>query len=268
LPTTTLNVQRSAAYAGLDVNVVSAQYAEYFSNDNIRPGQGIIRLNMKIFNRGSDHIKIVYYNSVRLIAQGVDPIVPTNLALSAGPDPGKSENGWIDFSVAKQIPLDKLMLQLGDSRIHESLVKIPFKGDFDASRYADRSVKQDLAVNYVFVRKFIPYALNYHLNNVEVRYAFQGVQCKEGQQFYIFDFTVSNPGGGDIIPGSAYNYLRLVINGYNQFPIASTLTDTIHGNAQGVKGQVVFSGPTDMHTLDLIFLKQYGSEQYSYWVNA
>ncbi|MBO0782759.1 MAG: hypothetical protein J2P37_28425, partial [Ktedonobacteraceae bacterium] len=158
--------------------------------------------------------------------------------------------------------------QLGNTTIKESLVKIPFKGSFDPRHYADKTVRQALSFNYIFTRKFINYSLSYHLNSVEVRYAFQGTQCKAGQQFYIFDFSVDNPNGGDVTPGPAYTYARLAINGYNQYPLASTLPETIKGNARGVKGQIVFSGPANMHALDLVFLKQYLSVQYSYEVHV
>lgn len=268
IPTTVLKVQRGATYAGLSMTVVDARYATYFSDDNIRSGQGTIRLNMHVGNTSRDRIKIVYYDNARLLAPDMDPIAPSNLSLSAGPDPGKSENGWIDFSVPKTLSLDKLTLQLGDTRINESLAKIPFTGNYDPNRYNDKVVKQDLQITYEFVKAFVPYDLSYHLTGVEVRYAYQGTQCKAGQQFYIFNFTVDNPSGKEIDPGEAFAYLRLDVNGYNQPPAFSTLAPTFKPGAKGISGQTVFAGPANMHGLNLIFLRQYSSQQQNYNVNV
>ena len=51
MPVTTLDVQRTASYAGLAYTVINAQYATSFSDDNIQAGAAIVRLNMQVANR-------------------------------------------------------------------------------------------------------------------------------------------------------------------------------------------------------------------------
>src|SRR5579863_1330607 len=58
VPITTLNVHRTAMYAGLDFTVTSVQYASSFANDAIHSSQGIVRLNMIAANPSPDDIKI------------------------------------------------------------------------------------------------------------------------------------------------------------------------------------------------------------------
>ncbi len=48
-PITTFQIQRTAPYAGLDMTVISAQYATFFTNDNVHPGPAVVRLNMRIY---------------------------------------------------------------------------------------------------------------------------------------------------------------------------------------------------------------------------
>ncbi|MBE3561798.1 MAG: hypothetical protein IMW89_21635 [Ktedonobacteraceae bacterium] len=252
LPVTTLPVGRTAPYAGLAMTVVSAQYALSFPDDAIRPGPATVRLNMRVTNQSGDHIKLVYYDCARLLVPSMQPVAPTNVSLSAGPQPGKSESGWLDFAVPRDLRLDTLTLQLGNVTLNESPVKIPFGGSFDGGGYADQKVVQDLLFPYTF-RGFV---LNYHLTGVEVRYAYHGVQARAGQRYYVLNFVVDNAGGADVGPGRGFDYVRLVVNGYAQPPIDSSLPETFKAGASGVKGSVVFSAPAGMKNLTVGFLYQ------------
>src|SRR5260370_17845838 len=141
-PMLTFEVQRTAAYAGLEFTLVNAQYATTFIDDDIHSGSGVVRLNMKVANTSSDQINIVYYHIPRLLAPNLSSIAPTNVSLSVGPKPHTSETGWLDFSVSSPLQLSTLQLQLGSTTLGESLVKIPLSGPFDSSRYSDRTSPQ------------------------------------------------------------------------------------------------------------------------------
>ncbi len=262
VPVTTLNVERTAPYAGLDMTVVNAQYATSFSDDNIQSGPAIVRLNMQIANHTSGQVSVVYYSVAHLLVPRLDPVAPTNVHLSTGPKPGARENGWIDFSVAKGVQLNTLTLRLGSTTQNESLVNIPLTGKFNASQYADRVSQQGAVYNYYFSGS----TLTYRLVSVETRFDYEGNQCKVGKQFYIFNFQVANQSGADVSPGYGFDYLRMVVNGYGNPPIDNTLPYTF-GAGKTINGRVVFSVQSGLHNFSLRFLSQTGNGEQDYGVS-
>ncbi|MFL5658842.1 MAG: hypothetical protein ACJ8CB_32245, partial [Ktedonobacteraceae bacterium] len=143
VPILTFNVQRTASYAGLDFTIVNAQYATSFANDGIQSSSGVVRLNMKVANKSTDQINIVYYDIARLLAPKLSPIAPTNVSLSVGPKPGTSETGWIDFSVSSALQLNTLQQQHWSTTLGESLVTKPITGPYNDSRYSNITSPQN-----------------------------------------------------------------------------------------------------------------------------
>lgn len=255
VPITTFNVHRTATYAGLNFTVTSVQYADNFADDNIHASQGIVRLNMIAANKSPDHINVIYYDIARLLPPKGSPIAPTNVNLSVDPASNTSASGWIDFPISSAIPLSSLKLQLGSASLGETLVTIPFSGPFDPGRYSDRTSQQGQTLYYSFHGQ----QLLYHLITVDIRYSYQGVQVKAGEQYYSFNFRVDNPNSFYVAPGYGFDYIRLVLNGPNRPPVINTLPYSFNGRAQGVGGRVVFVAPAGLTTLTLDFLVQYGS---------
>jgi hypothetical protein len=249
---TKFSVQRSITYADLTFTVLNAQYATSFPDDTIQPGPAVVRLNMRVTNKTTDQVNVIYYDVAHLLVPKLNPIAPSNLHLSSGPKPGSSETGWIDFPVAKGIQLATLKLQLGSAALGETLVTIPFNGAFDPNRYAGRSSNQSLTILYDFAGN----TLSYHLNSVDIRYSYRGTECKAGQQFYVLNFSVDNNNGVAVSPGYGFNYVRLVVNGYNQPPIDNTLPYGFKAGAHGVTGRVVYTAPAGLKTLNIAFLLQ------------
>ncbi len=256
VPVTTLEVQRTALYNDVDVTVINAQYAAFFPDDDIHQGKATVRLNVQVANHTSDQINIVYYDVAHLIGPNTNPLTPTNMQLSIGPKPGTSEHGWLDFALPnKQVQLNTLTLQLGSTALNEALVKIPCGGAFNASQYANHTSPQTTTVAYTF----FGHTLMYHLTSVETRFAYQGVQCKAGQQFYALNFKVDNVESGDISPGYGFDYIRLVSSGNGLPPIDNSLPYTFNAGVKGVSGHVVFLAPMSMKRLTLGFLSQNGN---------
>jgi hypothetical protein len=249
---TTFSLQRSITYADLTITVLNAQYATSFPDDTIQSGPAVIRLNMRVINKTTDPVYVIYYDVAHLLVPKLNPIAPSNLHLSTGPKPGSSETGWIDFPVAKGTQLATLKLQLGSAALGETLVTIPFSGAFDPNRYAGRSSHQSLA----FLYNFAGNTLIYHLNSVDIRYSYRGTESKAGQQFYILNFSVDNDNGVAVSPGYGFNYIRLVVNGYNNPPIDNTLPYGFKAGAHGVAGRVVYTAPAGLKTLNIVFLLQ------------
>jgi len=260
---TTFNVQRTATYADLNFTVLNTQYATTFPDDLIQSGPAVVRVNMRVTNKTTNQVSIIYYDVARLLAHKTNPIAPTNVHLSTGPRPGASETGWIDFPVAKGTQLAALKLQLGSITLGETLVTIPFSGSFNPKSYANKLSPQSLTFSYGFQGNI----LDYHLTSVDVRYSYQGTQGKAGDQYYVLNFSVDNNNGVDISPGYGYDYIRLVVNGYNRPPIDNTLPNTFKAGSQHVGGRVVFVAPKGLTTLNIAFLLQYVAGQDNFNVN-
>jgi hypothetical protein len=260
---TTFNVQRAGTYANLSFTVLNAQYASSFPNDTIQTGPALVRVNVSVTNKSTDQISVIYYEVARLLIPGSKPIAPTNVHLSSGPKPGASEVGWIDFPVTKGVQLSTLRLQLGSAALHETLLTIPFRGSFDPNYFAGKTSAQTLTIWYDFSGN----TLVYHLKSVNILYAYRGTQAKVGQQFYVLNFTVDNDNGVMVSPGYGFDYIRLIINGYNTPPIDNTLPHGFKAGAHGVAGRVVYVGPAGLKTLDFAFLLQIVQGQNPYNVN-
>jgi hypothetical protein len=253
----TLSVGRSALYADLNITWNNVQYTTFFSDDPIHAGSATARVTLSVNNPTSNTVVITYYDDVRLLIPGHQPVVPTNLSLSAAPQKGTTQTGWIDFPVAKGISLATLKLQLGNAAANEMLVTIPINGAYNSNQYQTRTVHPALTVNYYFKGWQLPgYTLTYHLVSVDMRYSYNGSETKDGQQYYVLHFTVDNPNGASVSPGYGFDYLRLALNGGNRPPVDNTLPATFKPNAQGVAGSVTYQAPAGLHSLSIVFLRQ------------
>jgi hypothetical protein len=262
-PVKTLNVQRSADYAGLEFSLENAQYATSFMDDNIHPAPAILRLNMHVANKSPEQVSIVYYAVAHLLGPNSSKYNPTNVTLSTGPRPGSSESGWIDFAVPANLQLQTLQLQLGSTLLGESLVTIPFTGHFDGSRYKDRSVAENLTISYYFPNNN-PQLLTYQLTSVDIRYSYGGSQVKAGQQYYVLNFRVTNPNSDKVSPGFGYDYIRLIYNGGPTHPPVDNTLPYGFDALKTTSGRVAFLGPAGIGAVTVDFLTQIGSSGNNY----
>jgi len=260
---TTFHVERMGTYADLSFTVLNAQYAPTFPDDTIRTEQALVRINLQVTNKSTDQVPVIYYDVARLLVPGVKPVVPTNVQLSTGPNPGASDIGWIDFPVNKGIQLPTLKLQFGSLLLGETPLIIPFSGPYDPNHFAGKTYPQTLTIWYDFSGNI----LVYHLKSVNVLYAYRGTQAKIGQQYYVLNFSVDNNNGVTVSPGFGFDYIRLIINGYNTPPVDNTLPHDFKAGAQGVAGRGVYIGPEGLKSLDFAFLVQIVQGQNVYSVN-
>jgi len=253
----TVNVGRSAIYSDLNITWKDIQYTPFFGVDPIHAGPATVRVTLTVNNPTTNTVVIAYYDDVRLLVPGQQPIVPTNLNLSAAPQKGSTQNGWIDFPVAKNVNLNALKLQFGNAATNEMLVAIPVQGSYNAAQYQMRTVHPALTVYYYFKGWQLPgYTLTYHLASVDIRNSYNGVETKGGQQYYVLNFTVDNPNGTTVSPGYGFDYIRLALNGGNRPPMDNTLPFGFKANAHGVGGRVAYLAPAGMHSLNIVFLHQ------------
>lgn len=253
----TVNVGRSAVYADLNMTWKDVQYTTFFGDDPIHAGAATARITLSVNNPTANTVLIAYYDDVRLLVPGHQPIVPGNLNLSAAPQKGSTQSGWLDFPVPQGVDLNTLKLQFGNAATNEMLVVIPVTGTYNAAQYQVRTVHPALTVYYYFKGWQIPgYTLTYHLASVDIRNSYDGTETKAGQQYYVLNFTVDNPNGVTVSPGFGFDYIRLALSGGNRPPIDNSLPNAFKANAHGVGGHVVYQAPAGMHALNIVFLHQ------------
>lgn len=102
---------------------------------------------------------------------------------------------------------------------------------------------------------------------MDIRHSYRGTKSKAGQQFYVLNFSVNNSNGVAVSPGYGFNYIRLVVNGYNKPPIDNTLPYGFKAGALGVAGRVVYTAPAGLKTLNIVFLLQEVEGEDNYTVN-
>lgn len=260
--TTNLPIERSVAYDELTIAILSAQDAATFQDDAIHAGPATVRLNLRVSNTTTGTISIIYYDVARLLLPQHSSTAPSNLTLPTDYKPGTNATGWIDFPIPTGMQLTKMTLQLGSSALNETLVTLPFSGAFNPARYTSRHVPQSLVIYYYFEG----HTLTYHLNSVDISYAYHGSEVKAGDQYYILNFTVDNPNGVVVSPGLGFDYVRLVIDGTNSPPIDNTLPYSFPAGARSVGGHVAYIEQAGMQSLTLAFLRQLvaGQDNYSF----
>lgn len=259
---TTYKVNRTALYADMNMTVVNAQYAPSFSDDLIHSAPAVVRLNMRISNTLKTPVSLVYYEVARLLLPKQPPLAPTNVNLNPNVLPGAPIQGWLDFPVTAGTPLSSLQLQLGVTTLNETLVRIPFSGPFHPELYSGHLSPMSYTIYYTFKGS----TLTFHLNSVDVRYSYGGSEVRAGNQFYVLNFTVDNP-GGDTSPGLGYDYIRFIVNGNARPPIDNTLPYTFKGGSSSIGGHVTFVAQAGLHSLTIGFLYQLYPGMATYSVN-
>lgn len=260
-PTTTVNVQRSAVYNELNVTLLNIQYATSFSDDLIHLGPATVRVNVHVNNPTKDPLGIAYYDVARLLLPKQQVLAPANLNLPALVQGGVTQNGWIDFPVAKNTPLNTLSLQIGNATLSETLVTIPVSGPYTAGQYNDHLYNMNVNINYFFrVYQQAGHWLNYHLKSVGTSYSHQGIEARSGEQYYTLNFTIDNPNGLTVSPGFGYDYIRF----NNRTAQDNSLPHDFNANAHNVSGSVVFLAQANLHSFQLSFLHQVvpGADSY------
>ncbi len=258
----TFDVQRSATYADLQFTVKQVQSAATFSDDTIRMGAVTARVMIVVKNPTPNASALAYYDIMRLLLPGQQPIAPTNLTLPATIASGATQSGWIDFPLTKDLALNTLQLRLGNAATHEVLVTIPMSGTYNPNQFSDHLYHTSVTMDYYYAG----YHLVYHLKSVDVRYAYNGVEGNIGQQLYVLNFTVDNPNGVWVGPGYGFDYIRLILSN-NLPPIYNTLPNGFKAYAQGTGGSVTYAAPSGLHTLNIALLYQLSAGEYTYSVS-
>ena len=244
-PITTVQLNETVPYSGVDFTVVNAQQSKAFLDDDASGTNGMLRLNIKESNTTSSGAAYAYADAARLILPDKSTVAPTNEAQPSGPDAGTTRPNWLDFPVPASDQVSQLTLQLGtDTQAQEN---IPLTGKADLSQYQPKTAHPNVTTQYA--------GLNWTVTSVEVALSLKGKQADKGTRYVTMTLKVDNPSGHDF---NAYwgDYFRLQSGSTTSAPdVGSTnFPLSFAAGSSGTTGNVIFVMPEGSAAYTLILL--------------
>ncbi len=243
-PITTVQINETVPYSGVEFTVVDAQQSKAFLDDNSTGTNGMLRLNIKESNTTSSGANYVYGDAARLILPDKSTVAPANEKQFSGPDAGTTRTNWLDFQVPTSDQISQLTLQLGtDTQAQED---IPLTGNANLSQYQPKTAHPNITTQYA--------GLNWTVTSVEVALSLNGRQADKGTRYVTMTFKVDNPTAHDF---SAYwgDYFRLQSGGTTSAPDGSTnFPIGFPAGSSGTTGNVTFVMPQGSTAYTLILL--------------
>ncbi len=252
-PVTTTQIDASVTYAGVAVTILTAEQSQSFVDDPNTVTAGTVRLNMQEQNRTTSRVSWVYTNIARLILPGGKTIAPSYVQAKIAIAPGITQKSFIDFFVAAGTKISQLTLRLGAA--NEAQMDVPLTGHADLSKYAPKIVNPNGQMTYL--------GLNWTLVSATSQLSIAGQQASKGMSFIIVTLKVDNTLSQVIIPGSAYDYIRLKSGSATVIPKNTTLPVSFDTGEMGKTGTVTFLMPQSGTSFALLLLPQGGSDQAS-----
>src|SRR5437868_5618430 len=135
-PITTMPLNATVTYAGVNITILSAQQSQSFVDDPHTTTTGMVRLHIQEQNKTSTRVSWIYDNIARLVFPGGKTAAPAFVRTGAGIAPGATQESTLDFSVPKSMKISQLTLRLG--AINEEQMEIPLTGHADLHKYAPK----------------------------------------------------------------------------------------------------------------------------------
>ncbi len=250
-PVTTMPVNATVTYAGVDITILTAQQSQRFLDDPNTTTTGMLRLHIQEQNKTSTRVSWVYSNIARLILPGKKTVVPTLVQAAVGIAPGVTQKSTLDFAVPTSMKISQLTLRLGAA--NEAQMDIPLTGRADLRTYAPQTVNPDGQMTYL--------GLNWTLVSATSQLSIAGQQASKGMAYIIVTLKVDNTLSQEAIPGSAYDYIRLKSGSTIAPPKNTTLPVSFETGETGKTGTVTFLISQSTNTYTFILLPQGGTDQ-------
>ena len=250
-PVTTMPVNATVTYAGVDITILTAQQSQRFLDDPNTTTTGMVRLYIQEQNKTSTRVSWVYSNIARLILPGKKTIAPTLVQATVGIAPGVTQKSTLDFAVPTSMKISQLALRLGAA--NEVQMDIPLTGHADLREYAPQTVNPDGQMTYL--------GLDWTLVSATSQLSIAGQQASKGMAYIIVTLKVDNTLSQEAIPGSAYDYIRLKSGSTIAPPKNTTLPVSFETGETGKTGTVTFLIFQSTNTYTLILLPQGGTDQ-------
>ncbi len=245
-PVTTLAINSSVPYAGVDITVLNAQQSQSFVNDPNTSSSGMVRLNLRAYNQSNVKVSWSYQNIARLMLPGKSIISPTYASTRVDIAPGAFQKSVVDFAVPTDVHFSKLTLLLGAT--NEVQMLIPLTGNADVSNYQPKTINLNGQVQY--------FGLNLTLTNATSSLSIDGQQAAKGMRFITLTLKVDNTLSQVAITGSPYDYIRLKFDKITALPKHATLPVAFDAGVAGITGKVSFLVPQNTRSFTLVLEPQ------------
>jgi hypothetical protein len=243
-PITTVQINETVPYAGVNITIVNAQQSQTFLDDSDSSTNGMVRLNIKESNNNTSGGSYAYSDVARLILPDKSSVAPANEQQYAGPDPGTTRTNWLDFPVPTTNQVSQLTLQLGGST--EAQVVVPLTGKANLTQYQPKTAQLNVSTQYA--------GMTWTVTSATVSLSFKGQQAKKGMVYVAVNLKVDNPTSHDF---NAYwgDYLRLKSADATSAPTTdTTLPLNFAAGSAGGTGTVIFVLPAGSTSYTLILL--------------
>lgn len=245
-PITTISIDSTVTYAGVDITVLNAQQSQSFLDDPHTSSDGMVRLNLRAQNKTSLQENWSYYNIAQLLVPGKGSTKPAYVKEKAGIAPGATQTGFVDFSVPASDKISQLTLQLGAA--NEAQLDIPLSGRADLNKYQPQTTRLNGSMLY--------FGLNWTLTGATTSFSRNGQQASKGMRYLTVMLKVDNTLSQIAITGSPYDYIRLKSGQATISPTDSTLPVSFAEGETGKAGTVAFLVPQNSTAFTLLLLAQ------------
>lgn len=243
---TTMQINSTVTYAGVDITVVNAQQAQSFLDDPATSNDGMVRLNLQAQNKTSMQVNWSYYTIVQLLLPGKSSVRPSYVKGPTSIAAGTTQSNIVDFAVPTTDKISQLTLRLGAA--NQAQMDIPLTGSADLSKYAPKTTRLNGQMLY--------FGLNWTLTSATTSLSAGGQQASKGMRYLTLTLQVENTLSQEAITGSPYDYMRLQSGRATISPIDSTLPASFAAGESGKTGTVTFLVPQNSTAFTLILVSQ------------
>ncbi len=245
-PVTTIAINSSVPYAGVDITILNAQQSQSFVNDPNTSAYGMVRLNLREHNQTNVKVGWSYENIARLILPGKSIISPTYVNAKVDIAPGAFQKSVVDFAVPTNDHISQLTLLLGAT--NEAQMLIPLTENAEVSNYQPKTINLNGQMQY--------FGLNWALTSATSSLSIDGQQAAKGMRYITVTLKVDNTLSQVAITGSPYDFIRLKYGNITALPKNTTLPVAFDAGAVGVTGTVSFLVPQNTRSFTLILEPQ------------
>jgi hypothetical protein len=245
---TTVPINQTVTYAGVDITIVSAQQSTAFLDDSSTATNGVVRVRIKESNNSGQDV-VYFFNSIaHLLLPDKTSVAPANALQGGGIQNGVTRENWLDFAAPTSDKIAQMTLVLGTTQ--EAQIIIPLTGKANLSAFGDKKVNLNMPIGYD--------GLNWMLQSATETLSIANKQASAGMNYIILAFKVDNPTSNDKGIGAANDYMRLKAGGITNASVNSTFPAVLNANSSGATGTVTFLMPQNNSAYTLIFLAAQG----------
>ncbi len=247
-PITTVNINQSVTYSGVNITIESVQQSTAFLDDSSTRTNGAIRVKIKETNNSGQNGGYFYNDIAHLILPDKSSVALSSSMHFDAPATGIVRENWLDFAAPTSDKIAQMTLILGTSQ--DAQINIPLTGKANLSAFQDKKVNLNMPISYQ--------GLNYTLQSASETLSIAGKQANAGMRYVTLAFKVDDSSSKDANIGSTQDYMRLKAGGITNSPANSTLPIFIKANTSGATGTVSFLMPENNTAYTLIFLAVQG----------